>query len=75
MLVYIINNGEASMTVGGANNIPMLAAGDVINLAPGAYFEYIDPTGITVTAGTGDLITVTGTNDDTFDIVLIGAAP
>ena len=74
-LVYIISKGAASMTVGGANNIPMLGSGDVLNLAAGAYFEYIDPAGITVTAGTGDLILVTGTNGDTFDIVVIGTAP
>jgi hypothetical protein len=75
MLVFIINNGDNAMIVGGSNNIPMLGSGDVLNLAAGAYFEYIDEAGITVTAGTGDLITVSGTNDDTFDIVLIGVAP
>lgn len=75
MLVLVINKGTNAMTVGGINNIPMLGSGDVMNLAAGAYFEYIDKTGITVTAGTGDLITVSGTDTDTFDIVLIGAAP
>ena len=75
MLVYIFNNGPNAMTVGGANNIPMLGSGDVLNLAADAYFPYIDQNGITVTAGTGDLITVSGTNGDTFDIVVIGAAP
>lgn len=75
MLVYIINNGDNAMTVGGANNIPMLGSGDVLNIATGAYFQYIDENGITVTGGTGDLITVSGTNDDTFSIIVIGAAP
>ena len=75
MLVYVYNNGDNAMTVGAANNIPMLAAGDVVNLAADAYFQYIDPAGITVTAGTGDLITVSGTNDDTFGIIVIGVAP
>ena len=75
MLVYIFNNGANAMTVGGANNIPMLGSGDVLNLAADAYFQYIDQNGITVTAGTGDLILVSGTNGDTFDIVVIGAAP
>jgi hypothetical protein len=75
MLVFIINNGDNAMTVGGANNIPMLGAGDVMNLAVGSYFQYVDEAGITVTAGTGDLITVSGTNGDTFDIVVIGVAP
>ena len=75
MLVFILNNGDNAMTTGGANNIPMLGAGDVLNLASGAYFQYIDETGIAVTAGTGDLITVTGTNGDTVSIVVIGVAP
>ena len=75
MLVFIINNGPNAMTVGGANNIPMLGSGDVINLAVDSYFQYIDETGITVTAGTGDLITVSGTNGDTFSVVVIGVAP
>lgn len=75
MLVFVINNSDNDMTVGGANNIPMLGSGDVMNLAAGSYFQYIDEAGITVTAGTGDLITVSGTNDDTFDIVVVGAAP
>jgi len=74
MHVYIINNGTNAMTVGGTNNIPMLGSGDVLNIAAGAYFSYIDDTGIAVTAGTGDLITVAGTNADTFDIIVIGSS-
>jgi hypothetical protein len=74
-LVYIYNNGDDPMTVGGANNIPMLGSGDVLNLVKDAYFQYVDPAGIAVTAGTGDLILVSGTNGDTFDIVVIGTAP
>jgi hypothetical protein len=75
MAVYIINNGTvAAMTIGGANNIPMIASGGVMNIATGAYNMFTDPTGITVTAGTGDLITITGTNDDTFDLVVIGSS-
>lgn len=75
MLVFALNNGPNSMTIGGANNIPMLGSGDVMNLAIGSYFQYIDETGITVTAGTGDLLTFAGTNGDTVDVVVIGAAP
>jgi hypothetical protein len=75
MAVYIINNGPvAAMAIGGANNIPMLGSGDVMNLAVGAYNMFTDPAGITVTAGTGDLITITGTNDDTFDLIVIGSS-
>ena len=74
MYVYIVNNGANAMTVGGANNVPMLGSGDLLNLAGSAYFSYIDDAGITVTAGTGDLITVAGTNGDTFDIIVIGSS-
>jgi len=76
MLVYIRNKGDNAMTLGGTNNIPMFAnVSDKINIAAGAYFSYIDPTGIQTTAGTGDLITISGTNDDTYDLVVIGSAP
>ena len=75
MAVFVINNSTTdSLTVGGANNIPMLGSGDVMNVALGAYMQYIDETGITVTAGTGDLITITGTNGETFDLVIIGSS-
>jgi len=75
MTVYIKNKSTNDMTIGGANNIPIFADGsDLLNLAAGAVFMYIDETGILVTAGTGDLITITGTNGDTFDLVVIGAA-
>ena len=75
MMVFIRNNGDNAMTVGGSNNIPLMAnTSDLINLASDAYFCYIDQAGITVTAGTGDLITITGTNDDTYDIVVIGSS-
>ena len=72
--VYIVNNGANAMTIGGANNIPMLGSGDLLNLAASAYFSYVDDAGITVTAGTGDLITIAGTNGDTFDIIVIGSS-
>ena len=74
MAVFIVNNGANAMTIGGANNIPMLGSGDVMNLAAGAYFQYTDEAGIAVTAGTGDLITVAGTNTDEFEIVVIGSS-
>jgi hypothetical protein len=75
MAVYVINNGtEDPMTIGGSNNIPMIAAGGAINIAVGSYFMFTDPTGITVTPTTGDLITITGTNDDTFDLVVVGSS-
>ena len=75
MAVYIINNSTTnSITVGGANNIPMLGSGDVMNLGLGAYNQWINEVGIAVTAGTGDLITITGTNGETYDVVVIGSS-
>ena len=75
MCVFVINNSTTdSLTVGGANNIPMLGSGDVMNVALGAYFQYVDDNGITVTGGTGDLITITGTTGETFDLVVIGSS-
>lgn len=75
MAIYFRNKGDNAMTLGGANNIPLFAnTSDLINVAAGGYFLYIDPTGITTTAGTSDLITITGTNDDTYDLIVIGSA-
>jgi hypothetical protein len=74
MSVYVINNDANAMTIGGANNIPMIAAGGVMNLDNGGYNQFISDNGITVTPGTGDLITITGTNGDTFDLVVIGSS-
>jgi hypothetical protein len=74
MSVYVINNDANAMAIGGANNIPMIAAGGVMNIDNGGYNQFISVNGITVTSGTGDLITVSGTNDDTFDLVVIGSS-
>ena len=75
MMVFFRNNGDNAMTIGGANNIPILnGTTDEINVAPGAYFLYLDQAGITVTAGTGDLITVTGTATQTYDLIVIGSS-
>jgi hypothetical protein len=74
MALYIVNNSLNPMTIGGLNNIPMIAAGGVMNIASLAYFMYTDEAGLTVTDATADLITITGTDADTFDLVLIGSS-
>lgn len=81
MMILIRNNGTNPMTVGGANNIPLFAdASDRLNLAGSAsgeknpYVLYVDENGITVTAGTGDKITITGTDGDTVDIAIVGVS-
>lgn len=53
-----------------------LAAGDGVALKPDGLFAYTDPsTGFVVTAGTGDLLTITNsapTNAVSFDVILVG---
>jgi len=56
--LFIKNASDLPIVVGGANNIPLLnGSTDKLNLAAGAvFFTFCD---IPVTAGTGDLITLT----------------
>jgi hypothetical protein len=59
-----------------SNGVPLfLAATDGLQLNPGGVFLFYDPVGVTVTAATGDILTVTnsaGTNTVSYDIVIIG---
>lgn len=59
-----------------SNGVPIfLAATDGLQLNPGGVFLFYDPVGVTVTASTGDILTVTnsaGTNTVSYDIVIIG---
>lgn len=52
-----------------------LAASDGFYLAPGAFFLWFDPVGVTVTAATGDILTLTngaGTNTISYDLLIVG---
>ena len=74
MAIYFKNTGDNVMTIGGANNIPLLADDtDKLNLASNAKFFYLDEAGIVIDSGTGDLITIAGTNGDTYEIIIIGS--
>lgn len=74
MAVFVrCNTAAAGFTVGGATNILMLAAGDVVNLNDGAYFLWVNEVGIAVGAAASDLITITGTAGDTYDLIVIGS--
>lgn len=70
---------QLQITRPAANGVPFFgSAGDFSVLNPGGVFLWADPgaAGVTVTAGTGDLITLTnsaGTNTITYRIVLLGA--
>lgn len=74
------NSNNVQVTRSAANGVPwLLAAGDGIALRPGATFAWISPdaTGVAVTAGTGDLITVTnsaGSTSVTYDVIVIGTS-
>ena len=73
------NTGNITVTRPAANGVPFLvAAGDGFVLAPGAIFVLTNPSdaGITVTAGTGDLINVNNATGATqsYAVVIIGVA-
>lgn len=76
------NTNDVQVTRPASNGVPFLmAAGDGIALRKGAGFAWwtgaADATGVAVTAGTGDLITVTnsaGTTSVTYTVVIIGCS-
>ena len=62
------------MTRPALNGVPWLkTAGDAIEVGPGAWNFWYDPVGITITAGTGDLIDIieTAAVEAAYDIVLL----
>lgn len=74
------NANNVQVTRPASNGVPwLLAAGDGIALRPGATFIWISPdaTGVSVTAGTGDLINVANSGGGTsvvYDIIIIGTS-
>ena len=74
------NTNNVNVTRPASNGVPLfLAAGDGLPVKPGGGFAWFAPdaTGIAVTGGTGDLITLTnsaGTTSVTYDVVIIGAS-
>lgn len=74
------NTNDVQVTRPASNGAPLfLAAGDGVALPPGGLFAWVAPNaaGAAVTAGTGDLITVTnsaGTTGVTYDVIVIGAS-
>lgn len=73
------NTNNVNVTRPASNGLPIfLAASDGIAVRPGGAFLYVaqDTTAIPVTAGTGDLLTLTnssGTTGVTYSITVIGA--
>lgn len=74
------NTNDVQLTRPASNGVPLfLAASDGIPVRPGGVFAWLDrtATGIAVTGGTGDLLTLTnsaGGTPVTYDIVIIGAS-
>lgn len=74
------NTNDVQLTRPASNGVPLfLAAGDGLSVRPGGLFLWAcsDATGVAVTAGTGDLLTLTnsaGSTSVTYSIVIIGAS-
>ena len=73
------NTNDVQVTRPASNGVPLfMAASDGIALKPGYALAWFGGgTGVTVTAGTGDLITVTnsaGGTPVTYDVVIIGTS-
>lgn len=73
------NTNSVQVTRPASNGVALfMAAGDGISLGPGAGFGWaVSATGVTVTAGTGDLLTFTnsaGSTSVTYSVVIIGTS-
>lgn len=73
------NTNDVQVTRPASNGVPIfIAAGDGVNVKPGGMFALAWPgTGVTVTAATGDLITITnsaGTTGVTYKVIFIGTS-
>lgn len=72
------NTNNVNVTRPASNGLPLfLAASDGLAIAPGGAFMFIAPNlaGLAVTAGTGDLLTITnsaGSTSVTYDVFVIG---
>ena len=75
--LYINNTGNANITVGGGSNAmsTILGASSTIVIRPGSFMliAAADATGHVVTGGTADILTVAGTNGQTYEIAVLGA--
>lgn len=79
-LIYIKassgNTNDVQVARGSSNGfVWFLAASDGFKLQPGAWNCFYDPVGVAVTAGTGDILTITnsaGTTGVTYDILIVG---
>jgi hypothetical protein len=76
------NTNSVQVTRPASNGVPLfMAAGDGIALRPGGVFAWVagsaDATGVAVTAGTGDLLTITNSAGSTgvdYSVMIVGAS-
>lgn len=74
------NTNNVNLTRPASNGVPLfLAASDGIAVRPGGVFAWVAPdaSAVAVTAGTGDLLTVTnsaGSTSVTYSVVIVGAS-
>jgi hypothetical protein len=73
------NTNDVNVARAAANGVPLfVAAGDGLGIKPGGSFAWFcSGTGVTVTAATGDLLTITnsaGGTGVTYDVVIIGTS-
>lgn len=74
------NTNNVNVTRPASNGVPLfLAASDGIAVRPGGVFMWVAPdaTAVAVTAGSGDLLTLTnsaGSTSVTYDVIIIGAS-
>lgn len=82
ILIYAssANTNNVNVTRPASNGVPLfLAAGDGVPVPPGGVYHWVCPADgkVTVTAGTGDLITITnsaGSTSVTYDVVILGTS-
>lgn len=73
------NTNNVRLTRPASNGVPLfLAASDGLDILPGGVFLWVAPgAGVTVTASTGDLLTVANSSSGTsviYDVVIIGTS-
>jgi len=78
VLLYFVKNNSTiatggKMKVGGhAQNIGFMSAGSVIKLHPQAIYLNFGTSGVPISAGVDDIIKITGTAGDQFQLIVFG---
>jgi hypothetical protein len=77
-VLYVYNSGLNDIVVGAGTNpwVGLLNSTGTFTLPPGGLAVFVNPTaaGWTVTAATGDILKITGTSGQTYEILALGAS-